>query len=95
MTHLPHYMLFLNILSLLKWNSYISLQHRSMASVGALLMFLPVAWTCSPQKAGNVAMVQRLDGTCVMLPSQNTGRPIDHTYHSIQPSICQVHWEFD
>ncbi len=44
-------------------NSYISLQHCSMASVGALLMFLPVAWTCSPQKAGNVTMVERWDGT--------------------------------
>lgn len=47
-------LLFDLIVTELRSDSRVSLQHRSMASVRALLMFLPVAWTCSPQKAGNI-----------------------------------------
>lgn len=39
-----------------------------MTSVGALLMFLPVAWTCSPQKAGNITFVQRVAGAYALVP---------------------------
>lgn len=61
---------------------HLSLQHCSMASVGALLMFLPVAWTCSPQKAGkpNYSVKIRLYlCSYVILPSKNTGCPADPT----------------
>lgn len=56
-----------------------------MASVGALLMFLPVAWTCSPQKAGKHHH---------SVPKTLVALQIPH-YRSIQGVICSVHWEFD
>lgn len=64
---------------------HLSLQHCSMASVGALLMFLPVAWTCSPQKAGKHHH---------SVPKTLVALQIPH-YRSIQGVICSVHWEFD
>lgn len=33
---------------------HFSLQSCSMVPVSALLIFLPIAWTCLPQKAGNI-----------------------------------------
>lgn len=61
-----------------------------MASVGALLMFLPVAWTCSPQKAGNTSeqLLRLFTWIIALSDSRKTREKSEERQNVKMPVVC-------